>query len=110
MVLLGLSSCGRVWNESSSGSGDAILRYSPGSMTNTNPCGIVKTQVSNVNLRTLQFLPIYDLRGGRTSLRSGNVDPRFSDWQVLADPNADPRALLTSANNTFQTQYLNNVK
>lgn len=30
--------------------------------------------------------------------------------QVLANPNANPSALLTSANNAFQTQYLNNVR
>lgn len=30
--------------------------------------------------------------------------------QVLADPNANPSALLTSANNAFQTQYLNHVR
>lgn len=29
--------------------------------------------------------------------------------QVLTNPNANPKAILASANNTFQTQYLNKL-
>ncbi len=74
----------------------------------------LETQYVNVNLPNFAdfYSTIYDLRRPEEPHYAQEMYEILDSviQQVLADPNANPRALLTSANNTFQTQYLNNVK
>jgi multiple sugar transport system substrate-binding protein len=75
---------------------------------------LIEQQYVNINMANFQdfYDTIHDMRRPEEIYYSQEMYEILDGviQQVLTNQNANPSALLTSANNTFQTQYLNKIK
>ena len=79
-----------------------------------NALDAIERQYVNVNMANFQdfYNTIFDIRRPEELHYAQEMYEILDSviQQVLSNQNANPSALLTSANNQFQTQYLNKLK